>query len=53
MSKLRAEQAGDTQRICVYIVTELGGVKGVRQIEGTACAKAQRQQNQYETHVEN
>lgn len=53
MSKLRAEQVGDTQRICVYIVRELGGVKGVLQIEGTACAKAQRQQNQYETHVEN
>ena len=46
VSKLRAEQVGDTQRICVYIVRELGGVKRVHQIEGTACAKAQRQQSQ-------
>ena len=45
-SKLRAEQVGDTQRLCVYIVREIGGVKGVLQIEGTACAKAQRQQSQ-------
>lgn len=27
----------------MYIVRELGGVKGVLQREGTACAKAQRQ----------
>ena len=37
----------------MYIVRELGGVKGVLQREGTACAKAQRQQGQYKTHVEN
>ena len=37
----------------MYIVREIGGVKGVLQIEGTACAKAQRQQSQEETHVEN
>ena len=29
VSKLRGEQGVDTQRICVCIMRELGGVKGV------------------------
>lgn len=51
VSKVRCEQVGDTQVMCMCTVRELGAVKGVLQIEGPACAKAPRQQSEYR-HVQ-
>lgn len=53
VSKVRCEQVGDTQVMCMCTARELGAVKGVLQIEGPACAKAPRQQSEYKAHTEN